>query len=262
MNETISAIIITKNEEQRINACLMSLDWVDEIVVVDSGSTDRTREICSQNSKVVFHELPWEGFGIQKNRALERASGDWVFSIDADEIVPPELAAEIRGTIRNASCDGYTAKRKNFYRNQWIRHSGWWPDEILRLFRRERGRFNDRLVHESVELTGRPGQLAGCIEHYSFTSVGDFIRKADSYSSPGARVMFDRGKTTSPFKALVRGTATFLKTYILKRGFLDGSAGILIAVSNAAGVFYRHMKCVELQQENNGGQHQRHHNHL
>ncbi len=251
MVATISAIVITKNEEQRIGACLTSLNWVDEIVVVDSGSTDQTREICKKNSKVVFYEQPWEGFGIQKNRALERASSEWVISIDADEIIPAELAFEIRQTIQNPSYDGYTVKRKNFYRNQWIQHSGWWPDKVLRLFRKDKGRFSDRLVHESVELNGQRGCLTGFIEHHSYNCVSDFIHKTDSYSHLGARVMFEHGKRTSAGKAFVRSIITFVKTYLLKGGILDGTAGILIAVSNAAGVFYRHMKCVELQQDKN-----------
>lgn len=249
MSVAVSAIVITKNEEQRIAACLASLDFADEIIVVDSGSTDHTREICEQNSRVVFYELPWEGFGIQKNRALERASGEWVFSLDADETVPPELAAEIRLVVSGSPHDGYLVRRKNFYRGQWIRHCGWWPDEILRLFRRERGRFNDRLVHESVEVQGSIGRLRHPIEHYSFGSVSDFISKADSYSTLGARLMSDRGRRVSAAGACLHAVATFFKVFFLKGGVLDGRAGLLIAVSNATGVFYRYMKCLELQCE-------------
>ncbi len=247
MSVTISAIVITKNEEQRIGACLDSLAWVDEIVVVDSGSTDRTRQICEAHPRVSFFEMSWEGFGTQKNRALDRATGEWVFSLDADEIVPPELAEEIRRTLVAPVCAGYLVRRKNFYRGQWIRRCGWWPDEILRLFRRDKGRFNDRLVHESVEVAGPIGALQGAIEHRSFRSVSDFIAKADSYSTLGARQMREKGRRATPVGAVTHALATFFKVYLLKRGFLDGGAGLLIASSNAAGVFYRYMKCWELQ---------------
>lgn len=249
MTIAISAILITKNEEQRIQSCLASLEWADEIIVVDSGSTDRTREFCERNSKVKFYELPWEGFGIQKNRALERASGEWVFSIDADEIVTAELANEIRSIIQNSHYDGYLLKRKNFYRGQWIRHSGWWPDTILRLFRRGKGLFNNRLVHESIEVQGELGELENPVEHHSFRTVSDFIRKADGYSSLGARQMRANNRTATALSACTHTFATFFKVYILKKGILDGQAGLLIAVSNAMGVFYRYMKCIELQSD-------------
>jgi glycosyltransferase involved in cell wall biosynthesis len=246
----ISAIIITRNEENNIAGCLASLGFADEIIVVDSGSTDRTREICERNPKVRFHvDTHWEGYGVQKNRALDLATGEWILSIDADETVTSELAEEIRRILQRPTCDGYIMKRKNLYRGRWIRHSGWWPDHILRLFRKGRGRFSNRLVHESVVLDGAQGRLENCIEHHSFRNVGDFFRKAENYSSLGARLMFERGETTSAMNALFKSTLTFFKTLVLKRGFLDGSAGVLIAFSNAMGVFYRHMKCLELQSE-------------
>lgn len=248
-NVTISATIITYNEEHNIAGCLASLDFADEIVVVDSGSRDRTREICEQYPKVHFHVYPWEGFGVQKNRAVKLATGEWIISIDADETVTKELATEIRRILQNSTCDGYTVMRKNFYRGRWVRHSGWWPDRILRLFRKERGRFSDRLVHEAVMLDGPLGRIEQCIEHHSFRNVGDFFRKGESYSTLGARLMFERGETTSAINALFRSAFAFFRTLVLKRGFLDGSTGVLIAFSNAMGVFYRHMKCLELQSD-------------
>jgi len=247
----LSAIIITRDEERNIADCLASLDFADEIIVVDSGSTDRTREICEQHPKVRFYEYLWEGFGVQKNRALDLAAGEWIFSIDADEIVTADLAAEIRRIVQNPTGNGYTMKRKTFYRGRWVRHSGWWPDRVLRLFRKGHGRFSDRLVHETVVLDGAPGHLEQCIEHHSFRNAGDFFRKGDSYSTLGARVMFESGKRTSAKNALFRSGLTFFRTLVLKRGFLDGSTGVLIAFSNATGVFYRHMKCLELQQDAN-----------
>lgn len=245
----LSIIMITKNEEQRIERCLESVRWADEIIVVDSGSNDRTREICSRYPAVRFFEHPWAGFGRQKNQALHLATGEWVFSLDADEIVTPELAAELAAVVQAPAFDGYRVQRRNYYRGQWIRHSGWWPDPVLRLFRRSKGRFSDRPVHETVELQGAIGDLAGCLEHHSFSSVSDFIRKADSYSGLGAELLRARGLRSSPALALLKSAATFFKTLVLKRGFLDGAAGVLIAYSNAAGVFYRYMKCYELQRE-------------
>ena len=245
---SISVVIIVKNEEMRISRCLESVSWADEIIVVDSGSSDRTPEICRSFQQVKFFDYPWEGFGKQKNRALGLATSEWVFSLDADETVSPELAIEIRQALHDTTVNGYLVNRKNFYRNQWIRHSGWWPDSVLRLFRRGEGRFSDRLVHEAVELDGRVGTLSFPLEHRSFSSVTDFVKKMDSYSTLGAQLMMEKGRAASPCQAFLHGLFTFFKTYILKRGFLDGRAGLLIAFSNAAGVFYRYMKRLEIEE--------------
>ena len=244
---SISVIIITHNEEKNIANCLETLGFADEIIVVDSGSVDRTREICERYRNVKFFEHLWEGFGRQKNAALSKATGDWVFSIDADETATPELAADIRAVMLNPLYDGYLVPRKNFYRGQWVRYSGWWPDPVLRLFRRGKAAFSDRPVHETVVLDAKPGLLNGCLEHHSFGCVADFIRKVDSYSSLGANVLAEQGRRPTALSALVKSMATFVKTLVLKRGFLDGYAGVLISFSNAAGVFYRYMKCAELQ---------------
>jgi glycosyltransferase involved in cell wall biosynthesis len=243
----ISAIIITLNEERNIARCLASLDFVAEIVVVDSGSSDGTEAICRAHPKVRYFPHAWEGFGRQKNYALDQARSEWVFSIDADEVVTPELAREIQSLVTQpAALNGYTINRKNFYRQQWIRYSGWWPDRIVRLFRREQGRFSDRLVHEIVDVVGPVGKLAGCLEHHPFTGPSDFLRKCDSYSTLGAKMLLERGKKTSALRALVKSSFTFFKVLVIKRGILDGTAGVLIAYSNAAGVFYRHIKCREM----------------
>lgn len=250
MNDKISAIIITRNEEKNIADCLASLSFVDEIIVVDSGSSDRTEEICRSFPAVRFSHHPWEGYGPQKNAALALASHNWVFSLDADEIVTPELAEEILATVgSDMPYAGFRLRRKNMYRGQWIRHSGWWPDEILRLFRKDAGRFNDRVVHESVEVTGPVGFLKGVIEHHSFNAPEDFLVKAERYSVLGANQMKRLGKRGGSGRAVVRAASAFIKCYILKRGCLDGRAGLLIAVSNAVGVFYRIMKLTELREE-------------
>lgn len=236
------------NEEKNIAACLASLDFVDEIVVVDSGSTDRTEAICRANPKVRFFPHGWEGFGKQKNHALDQATGEWVLAVDADEVITTQLAQEIQRLVTQpGALNGYTVNRKNFYRGQWIRYSGWWPDRIIRLFRREQARFSDRLVHEIVQVDGAVGTLSGCIEHHPFAGPSDFLRKCDSYSTLGARMLVERGQKSSVLRALVKSSFTFFKVLVLKRGVLDGTAGVLIAYSNAAGVFYRHIKFLEMR---------------
>jgi glycosyltransferase involved in cell wall biosynthesis len=246
MGTTISCIIIVKNEEQNISACLDSLGWADEIVLVDSGSTDLTPTICKSYPKVIFHKYPWEGFGPQKNRALGLATGDWVFSIDADERVTPELAHEIMSVVQSPRCDAYRVKRKNFFRGTWVRHSGWWPDEVLRLFRRGSAKFNERIVHESVQFDGLVETLVNPLEHHSYTKVADFISRVDSYSTLGARLLHERGNNAGVLKIIGKTIHAFFHSYILKLGFLDGLVGMLIAFSTAEVTFYKYMKLAEM----------------
>jgi len=249
-NTFISAIVITLNEEACIASCLESLAWTDEVVVVDSGSVDRTEEICRSFPNVRFFYNAWPGYGPQKNFALSQAANTWIISLDADEVVSPELAREVVETLRQpCNYNGFEIKRKNYYRNHWIRHSGWWPDAIIRVFRKDSGRFNDRIVHESVEVNGRVSYLRGVIEHRSFQGAEDFLDKALRYSVPGAAQMKQLGKRGGAVTALVRAAATFFKIYFLKRGILDGRDGFLIAVSGAVGVFYRIIKLTELYED-------------
>mgnify|MGYP002622438396 FL=1 len=162
----VSAVLITRNEEANLPACLDSLKWVDEIVVVDSASTDRTREIARDAGANVFDHTDWPGFGPQKNRAIAQATGDWVLSIDADERVSPELAAEIRRVVATAdAANGYALPRLSSYCGRYMRHSGWWPDYVPRLFRRGRARFSDDLVHERLIVEGPVGRLEGLLRH-------------------------------------------------------------------------------------------------
>ncbi|MFQ5736972.1 MAG: glycosyltransferase family 2 protein [Thermodesulfobacteriota bacterium] len=248
MGTTVSCILIVKDEERNIAGCLDTLAWADEVIVVDSGSRDRTAAICASYPRVVFHEHPWEGFGPQKNRALELATGDWVFSIDADERVTPELAREIGLVIRNPRYDAYRVKRKNFYRGVWVRHSGWWPDTVLRLFKRGAARFDDRIVHESVRYGGKAGVLDSPLEHHSYSAAGDFIGRVDRYSTLGAQMLHERGKRAGILNIAARSVHVFLKSYILKRGFLDGRAGLLVAFSTAEVTFYKYMKLAEMNE--------------
>jgi len=241
----ISAIIITKNEQHNIEACLESLKWADEIVVVDSGSTDNTRTLAKRYTDKVYVET-WCGQGIQKNRAIAYASGPWIISVDADERVPEELAREIRETIGQNHTVAYAVKRKNYYKGQWIRHSGWWPDWVTRVFQKGKAEFSGDVIHESVQVTSQVHKLRHALEHYSFISPIDFLNRASSYAYHQAQAMYVKGRKATVWTALGHASFAMIQAYFLRLGFLDGSAGILIAVSNFVGVFYRYMMLREL----------------
>lgn len=244
----ISAIIITRNEERNIGRCLDSLKWVDEIVVVDSGSEDATESICRSYTNVRFYSEPWRGFGAQKNLALDRAAGDWILSLDADEALLPETIQEIGTVIAAPSFDGYSIKRKNIYRGKWIRHCGWWPDKVLRLFRKGAGRFSERPVHEAFEMKGLIGCLNAPMLHFSYANASEMLKKAEQYSTLGALLLFKRGVKSSPVKAVAHAVAAFVRTYFIRLGLLDGAAGFLIAVTSFVYAFFRYMKLAELHE--------------
>ncbi len=244
----LSVVIITLNEEAKIKDCLESVAWADEIVLVDSFSKDNTVEIARNYTDKIY-QREFAGFGDQKNFALSKASGDWILAIDADERVTSELQEEIKRTLTNSRACGYYMPRKSYFSGKWIKHCGWWPDYLLRLFRRDCGRFSDRLVHEAVQVDGPTVKLKNPVEHHPFFSVSDLIKKADTYSTLGAKVMLAEGKSSSSCHALTHSAFGFFKTYLLKLGILDGWRGLAIAFSNAAGVFYRYMKCVEMKEQ-------------
>jgi glycosyltransferase involved in cell wall biosynthesis len=242
---TISAVIITKNEELNIRECLASLTWVDEIVVVDSGSADRTVEICREfTDRVYIHD--WLGFGPQKNRALGYATGDWVFSIDADERVSPELRAEILAVSRSDGPGAYEIPRLSWYCGRFIHHSGWRPDQVLRLFRRGQGRFSEDLVHERVLVEGRVGRLRNDLIHYSFRDLEQVLNVVNRYSTLGAEQKFAAGQRAGLAKSIFHGLAEFFSTYLFKGGFLDGRQGLMLAISNGEGTYYKYLKLMQL----------------
>ena len=246
----LSAILITKDEAANIDACLASLQWCDEIVVVDCGSRDATVELARQRGARVEISADWPGFGPQKNRALALASSDWVLSIDADERVTPELAAEMQATIASATAlDAYAMPRLSSYCGQFMRHGGWYPDPVLRLFRRGSGRFSDDLVHERLLVHGSVGRLHHDLLHYSFRNFEQVLDKINSYSSAGAHAMWQRGRRTSLSGAVLHGFWTFIRGYLLRLGILDGKLGFLLAISNAHGAYYRYLKLWLLQQQ-------------
>jgi glycosyltransferase involved in cell wall biosynthesis len=236
----LSAIIITRNEARNIAACLDSVSFCDERIVVDSGSDDDTvAAAAAAGATVVVH--PWSGFGAQKNFALAQARGDWVLSIDADERVTPPLAAEIMATVKAAAASGYEINRLSTFLGRPMRHSGWFPDYVLRLFRRDKARFSDDLVHERVICDGPIGRLAGVIDHHPVHSIEDALRRVDSYSTAGA-VMLASKRRVSFASGIGHGLWSFLRAYVVRLGFLDGREGFLLAVANAEGTYYRYMK--------------------
>jgi len=250
---SLSVIVITKNEEAAIRRCLDSVRWADEIVVVDSGSTDRTVDICRELGARVAETPDWPGFGRQKNRALDLATGDWVLSIDADEWVPPSLAQEIRAAIADPGDRvGFELPRLSTFCGRFIRHSGWWPDYLPRLFRRDCGRFSDDLVHERLLLAGPIGRLRAELLHETLSTLEELLAKINEYSTAGATMLHAQGRNASLTKAVLRASWAFLRTYVFRAGFLDGREGFMLAVSTAEGVYYRYLKLMLLGRKPNG----------
>jgi glycosyltransferase involved in cell wall biosynthesis len=245
---SLSVIIITRNEAQHIAACLASVAFADEWIVVDSGSTDDTREIATAHGARVIETTDWPGYGPQKNRALAAATGEWIFSIDADERVTPALAAQIRTAITRAegtesgAPSSYTVSRLSAFCGIWMRHGDWYPDHVLRLFRRSHGRFTDDRVHEHVAVRGPVGHLDAHLLHDSMPSLESCLDKMNRYSSGRALDRHAAGHSGSLGKALGHGLWAFLRSYVVKRGFLDGRMGFIVALNIAEGTYYRYLK--------------------
>ncbi len=247
--DPLSATLITYNEEANIEEALQSVHWADEIVVVDSGSTDKTIDICRRYTDRVF-ERPWTGFVAQKSHAVSLATHDWIFSLDADERVGPELQREIE-QLRTAGLrpPGYRIPRVAFFMGRWIRHGDWYPDYQLRLFDRRRGRWRGGQVHESVQVDGIPGVLRGDLRHYTYRSISDYLRRLETYSTLSAQDYLQKGRKASMLKVLANPLGAFVKGYLIKQGFLDGSPGLMVAVMGAISVFFKYAKLYELQKK-------------
>ena len=237
----LSAIVIVKNEAGNIADCLDSLAFCDERIVVDGGSTDHTVRLAeAKGARVVSH--PWEGFGAQKGFALSLAGGDWVLSIDADERVSPALAAQIRVAIQSGGANGYELPRQSSFCGRPMRHSGWFPDYVLRLFRRDKAHFSGDVVHERVVCEAPVARLSEPLIHNPVLRLEDALSRMDRYSTAGAEMLVDSGRRVSFMTGIVRGLWAFIRTYVLRAGFLDGREGFLLAVANAEGTYYRYMK--------------------
>lgn len=244
MPNPISVTIITKNEQQNIERCLKSVQWADEIVVVDSYSTDMTLEIV-QKFRCKIIESDWLGFGPTKRMAVDAASYDWIFSIDADEQVGEQLKARILSMLKNPQLNGYRIKRVSYYLGKQVRYCGWDRDYQLRLFNRKFGNFNEKLVHESVNVEGEVGRIDAPIFHYTYPTIQSHIDKMGRYSDLGTEQLIGKGKSSSIFMAVLRGITKFLKMYLLQRGFLDGKIGFVLCYNSAFGVYLKYLKLWE-----------------
>lgn len=244
----ISVYIIAFNEADKIEAALRSVTWADEVVVADSFSTDDTVAIAQRHNARVI-QVPFEGFGRLRNTALASLSGDWIFSLDADERCTQASADEIRATIERAdAADAYWVPRRNFVFGRWMKHSGYFPDyRQPQLFRRGRLRYTEDAVHETFVLDGRLGTLREPIAQIPFRDLAQMLHKMQRYSTLGTERLRQRQAPASMASALLHGVAAFLRHYIFLRGFLDGWAGFIIAFANLEGTFYRYAKHVETQ---------------
>lgn len=247
--QTLSICVVTKNEAHNIVDCLSAVSWANEIVVIDSMSTDNTVELCKKfTDKVIV--APWLGCGPQKKQVFSMATSDWVLMLDADERVTPELAAEIKQVLANPNLpyNGYQIPFQSYFCGKKIRFGDWYNEQHLRLFKRTEGEIIPRLIHFGTKVNGRIGKLTGKIIHYSFPNVTTVINKMNNYSTDGAKHKFSEGKTTSIWSAIGHGLFAFLRGYIFKLGFLDGRQGFMLAVGNAEGSYYKYLKLLELQQ--------------
>jgi glycosyltransferase involved in cell wall biosynthesis len=250
---TLSVAIITLNEEANLARTLASVQFADEIVIVDSGSTDRTLEIA-QSFKAKIISTEWKGFAAQKNTAIENCTGTWILSLDADEELTLELQTEIRALLRgNPSADAYLLRRRNLFLNRWIRHGGYYPDPKLRLFRRHSAnfapsaRFTDRPVHETIAFEGTLETLHADLIHHAYPTIESYIEHMDRYSTLGAQIIVSKGKTSRSifsffYDVFVVPAFTFLYNYILRLGFLDGREGFLLHLYHSSYTSWKYAK--------------------
>ncbi len=244
----LTVIIPCFNEEAAIEDCLTSVKFADEILVVDSFSTDRTLEIARWHTdRILQHEF--QSHGAQNNWALPHATHEWVLIVDADERVTPELAEEIRGILREPDCDGYWIRRRNFFLGKEIRHGTWGTDRVLRLFRRDKGRYEEKPVHSKVVLNGRDGHCREALLHYTYRSMDDWLRKVHRFSTGGAINARESGAQSSGWCMFSRACARVLKSYVFKCGFLDGTEGLIIAFMQGYVVFVKYAKLYEMRRK-------------
>jgi glycosyltransferase involved in cell wall biosynthesis len=254
----LSVAIVTFNEEENLARTLASVSWADEILIVDSGSTDRTLEIARSFNATVL-ERPWPGFAEQKNFALAQCTGDWILSLDADEELSPELQQEIRHTLyaRPPSSDAFYVKRRNLFLGRWIKHGGFYPDPKLRLFRRNLARlpqFESRPVHETIRFTGPTSTFNYDILHHAYPTLSSYIEHMDRYSSLGAHILVEKGRTSANIftfftRIVIFPFFGFKWNYIVRLGFLDGREGFLLNLYHAAYASWKYAKAWELSRK-------------
>jgi glycosyltransferase involved in cell wall biosynthesis len=241
----VTATVITYNEAANIQAALESLSWADEIIVVDSESTDDTVSIARRfTDKVIVR--PWPGYIDQKNFAAQQARHDWIFSLDADERVTPALAEEIKQVVSYPSAVGYRVPRVTFHLGRWMRSTDWYPDYQLRLYDRRHARWWGKYVHESVKADGRVEDLTSELQHYAYRDLAHHFQTMDRYTSLAARQMFEEGRRAGFFDLLVHPPAAFFRNYVLRGGFRDGVPGLIVSAMNARYVGLKFAKLWEL----------------
>lgn len=245
----ISAVVITRNEENNIDRCLSSVSWVDEIVLIDHQSTDGTLEIANKHGARIYSP-PWRGFGPAKQEGVERAEGEWILSIDADEEVSKDLSEEIQKVIKDPEgFDGFMLPRRTNFLGRWINHCGWYPDYVLRLFRRDKGKFNEAVVHEKVEVTGLVGKLKNDLKHYSYPDFETYLEKSNQYTTLGARQAFQRGRRSAWSDVSLRPLASFFSHYVVRQGFRDGTEGFIISTMSAVAVLVKYTKLRQMHKK-------------
>jgi len=247
--DNISVTILTKNSAASLVECLTALEAFSEVVIVDTGSTDETISIASGFRNVILYQHPFIGFGPMKNIAVDRASNDWILSVDSDEVVTTELVDELL-SLKLDDNVVYMMARDNYYHRRLIRGCGWENDRVERLFNRQSTGYNDKQVHEGLAMSGnlKTELLTGRLKHYPYDNASQLLHKMQHYSTLWAEDQRGR-KKASPLKALFYGVLTFLKSYLLKQGWRYGYEGLLISVSNANGVFYKYIKLYEVDRE-------------
>lgn len=244
---TLSVVVITKNEEKNVRECLSSVLWANEIIVVDAGSTDSTLDIAKEFTKKVYSR-PWDGYGAAKNYGLTQCTGEWVFSLDADERVTSELREEILDKFLSVDqkVAAFSVPRRANFLGKWIYHCGWYPGRITRVFRRSAGRFTEEKVHERLEIQGKIIPLHSDLLHYTDPDLKSYFEKSNKYTSLAAEELLDRNKRFSLMKLIVNPIWIFIRMYILKLGFLDGIPGLILCVLSANYVFAKYAKLWEL----------------
>lgn len=251
----LSVAIITHNEEQNLPRTLASIAWADEIIVVDSGSTDATLDIArgfnARGYNVRIMERPWPGFAAQKNFAIATCTGDWILSLDADEELAPELQQEIRKLFTEPPlADAFFIRRRNFFLGRWIKRGGFYPDAKLRLFRRGVAQFEDRPVHETIVFQGETATLDNDLIHHAYPTLSTYIEHMDRYSALGAEILIAKGRTSASWLAFVTNVwlvpqFTFQWNYFCRRGFLDGREGLLLHLYQAVYASWKYAKAWE-----------------
>lgn len=253
--KTLSVVIISKNEEKNIARCLESVKWADEIILIDSKSADRTVEIAERYGARVYSP-EWQGYGAAKVEGVNRAGCEWILSVDADEEVPSELANEIKAALSNDSeYSGYYIPRRTMFLGRWIKHCGWYPDFVLRLFRKSRGNFDGAVIHEKVVVNGSTSRMRSELLHYSYSCLEEYLEKFNRYTTLGAEEAYRRGIRSGWYDIVIKPPVSFVKHFISKQGFRDGIEGFLISVLSSIAVMAKYAKLREMykNQRNRGG---------